>query len=198
MTAQVTRALFSGPVERVAMQLLGMELRVEGVGGRVVETEAYDAGDPASHSHGGPTPRNAAMFGPIGRVYVYRIYGLHWCFNIVCDAQRPGSAVLIRALEPLWGLDRMRSRRGQEDVRRLCAGPGRLCQALGIDGSCNGQDVLAPPFILAPGARPIEAVLYGPRIGIRRATETAWRFWEAESPYLSRPAPTTALTGPTA
>lgn len=186
MTASVTRAFFTGPAEQVAARLLGMELRVDGVGGRIVETEAYDAADPASHSFAGPTPRNAAMFGPVGHGYVYRIYGLHWCFNVVCDAQNPGSAVLIRALEPLAGLDQMRRRRGLQDDRRLCAGPGGLCQALGIDASFNGRDLLASPFVLVPHARPIGPIWAGPRIGIRRAAATAWRFCEAGSPYLSR------------
>ena len=123
-----------------------MVLLVDGVGGIVVETEAYDADDPASHSFKGRSVRNAAMFGPPGHAYVYRSYGLHWCLNVVCGAEPSGSAVLIRALEPVAGLDVMRVRRGVSDIRQLCSGPGRLCQALGVTGAMNGRALDEPPF----------------------------------------------------
>lgn len=162
-------------------------LLVEGVGGVVVETEAYDRDDPASHSHGGPTRRNAAMFGPAGHAYVYRSYGLHWCLNAVCE---PGGAVLIRALRPLHGLDTMRARRGvpedASDPRLLCGGPGRLCQALGVTGALDGRPLDEPPFRVGAGTEPV-AVAAGRRIGITRGADTLWRFGLAGSPFLSRP-----------
>ena len=143
---------FSRPVDEVARQLVGATLRVAGVGGLIVETEAYDGEDPASHSFSGPTPRNRAMFGPPGHAYVYRSYGIHWCFNLVCREAGHGAGVLIRALEPLWGLEVMRERRGGLADRLLCAGPGRLCQALAIDGSHDGLPLTEPPFLLEPAA----------------------------------------------
>jgi DNA-3-methyladenine glycosylase len=176
---------FDRPVEDVARQLIGATLRVEGVGGLIVETEAYDGEDPASHSFSGPTPRNKAMFGPPGHAYVYRSYGIHWCFNLVCRETGHGAGVLIRALEPLWGLDVMRERRGGLADRLLCAGPGRLCQALGIDGSHDGLPLDAPPFQLESAIADV-VVVEGPRIGITRAREVPWRFGLAGSRYLSR------------
>ncbi len=176
---------FDRPVEDVARQLIGATLRVEGVGGLIVETEAYDGEDPASHSFSGPTPRNKAMFGPPGHAYVYRSYGIHWCFNLVCREAGHGAGVLIRALEPLWGLDVMRERRGGLADRLLCAGPGRLCQALGIDGSHDGLPLDAPPFQLESATADV-VVVEGPRIGITRAREVPWRFGLAGSRYLSR------------
>lgn len=176
---------FDRPVEDVARQLIGATLRVEGVGGLIVETEAYDGEDPASHSFSGPTPRNKAMFGPSGHAYVYRSYGIHWCFNLVCRETGHGAGVLIRALEPLWGLDVMRERRGGLADRLLCAGPGRLCQALGIDGSHDGLPLDAPPFQLESAIADV-VVVEGPRIGITRAREVPWRFGLAGSRYLSR------------
>ena len=177
---------FDQPAEVVARSLIGVEFKVDGVGGIIVETEAYDIADPASHSFGGPTSRNAPMFGPPGRAYVYRIYGLHWCFNVVCDAQRPGSAVLIRALEPTVGVETMVERRGPMALRNLCAGPGRLCQALGIGAALNGQSLTEPPFGFSPtSASPV--VAQGIRIGISKGAETPWRFGLASSRFLSRP-----------
>jgi DNA-3-methyladenine glycosylase len=157
---------------------------VNGVGGIIVETEAYDIEDPASHSFKGRTARNDPMFGPVGHAYVYRIYGLHWCLNVVCDASRPGSAVLIRALEPRWGLDVMRDRRGRVRVAELCAGPGKLCQALDVTGALSGLPMEEPPFTVSLGDD-VEVVT-GPRIGIRQGTATPWRFGAARSTWLSR------------
>ena len=169
----------------VARDLIGARLLLDGVGGRIVETEAYDRDDPASHSFGGPTPRNAVMFGPPGRAYVYRIYGLHWCLNLVC-AGDPKGAVLIRALEPTDGLATMAERRGTGDARLLCSGPGRLCQALAVGPGHNGLELDRPPFALAARARP-HALAEGPRIGLSKAADTPWRFGAAGSPFLSKP-----------
>jgi DNA-3-methyladenine glycosylase len=177
--------LFHRPAEGVARDLIGATLLVDGVGGRIVETEAYDSADPASHSFRGPTPRNAPMFGPPGRAYVYRIYGLHWCFNIVCDGDRAGSAVLVRALEPTHGLELMLGRRGVAPVAALCSGPGKLCQALAIDSRLNGASLVAPPFEIRPAERPAD-VARGRRIGITVGVDTPWRFAEAGSRFLSR------------
>ena len=177
------------PAPEVARALIGARLLVDGVGGIIVETEAYDRLDPASHSFRGPTGRNAPMFGPVGRAYVYRIYGLHWCLNIVCDAEASGSAVLLRALEPDQGLEVRQDRRGGGRLADLCAGPGRLCQALGVTGALNHQPLCEPPFHLA--LSPPEPVIVGPRIGIRHGAVTPWRFGRPESPFLSRPFPFT-------
>ncbi|MCE7796173.1 DNA-3-methyladenine glycosylase [Sphingobium sufflavum] len=180
---RLDRAFFSRDVDRVAHDLIGCRLLVAGVGGPIVETEAYAAHDPASHSFRGPTARNAAMFGPPGHAYVYRSYGLHWCVNIVCA---PGSAVLIRAIEPVAGLEEMAARRGTSVRRLWCAGPGRLCQALGIDGGFDGLPLDRPPFDLRAGAQDVP-VTTAPRIGIRVATDVLWRFCRTGSLYLSKP-----------
>jgi DNA-3-methyladenine glycosylase len=178
---------FSADSHIVARQLIGATLLVDGVGGVIVETEAYDRSDAASHTYRGPTPRNAVMFGPPGHAYVYRSYGLHWCLNAVCREAGHGAGVLIRALEPTDGLATMRARRGLDDARLLCAGPGRVGQALGITRERhNGLRLDAPPFVLTP-AREAPRVLCGPRIGISQAVELPWRFVLAGSPYLSRP-----------
>lgn len=170
----------------VARALIGAELYVDGVGGRIVETEAYDREDAASHSHRGPTERNGVMFGPPGRIYVYRSYGLHWCLNIVCREAGHGAAVLLRALEPMAGIDTMRERRGLEDERLLCAGPGRLAQALGITRAHNGLRLAQAPFDFKAASTAV-AVVMGPRIGITKAVDVPWRFGLAGSRYLSKP-----------
>lgn len=178
---------FARPASDVAAELVGTIVTVDGVGGPIVEVEAYEPHEPASHSFRGPTPRNAAMFGPPACAYVYRSYGIHWCFNIVCA---PGSAVLVRAVEPASGIDVMRSRRGDVADRLLCAGPGRLCEALGIDRGLDGASLLAPPFALLRGSQ--GAVMSGPRIGISKAVDLPWRFGAQGSRYLSRPFPRTS------
>jgi DNA-3-methyladenine glycosylase len=179
---------FGGDADEVARRLIGATLQVAGVGGRIVETEAYDREDPASHSHAGPTARNQAMFGPPGRAYVYRSYGIHWCLNFVCREAGHGAGVLIRAIEPLWGLERMRARRGLDDPRLLCAGPGRLGQALAITHDFNGMRLDRAPFQVRAARHPL-AVVVGPRIGISKAADVPWRFGLAGSRFLSRPFP---------
>jgi DNA-3-methyladenine glycosylase len=185
---------FGADAHEVAQQLIGLTLLVDGVGGRIVETEAYDRDDPASHAFPGPTARNAVMFGPPGHAYVYRSYGIHWCLNFVCREEGHGAGVLIRAIEPTEGIARMRERRGVEDLRLLCSGPGKLGQALAIDASLNGKRLDAPPFrLLAAGRREHPVVLaVGPRIGISKAVDKPWRFGEKGSRYWSRPFPIVA------
>lgn len=180
---------FDGPAHEVARRLIGVTVLIDGVGGRIVETEAYDSTEPAAHGFIGLRPHNAALFGPPGHAYVYRSYGIHWCLNFVCREVGHGAGVLIRALEPTHGIDRMRERRGLEDLRLLCAGPGRVGQALGVDRGFDGMALDAPPFaLLAPPAdRPPLALEVGPRIGITKAVELPWRFGEKGSRFLSKP-----------
>lgn len=176
-------AFFDHPCDDVARELIGMVLLVDGVGGTIVETESYDGDDPASHSY--PmrrTERNAVMFGPPGHAYVYRSYGIHWCLNFVCET---ASAVLIRAIIPEHGIAAMQQRRGVVDLRRLCSGPGRLCQALAITGSLNGASLSAPPFSLKGGGQGGELSI-GPRIGITKATDRHRRFGLKGSAFLSK------------
>ena len=182
--ARLGAASFQRGALELAPQLIGCTFLVDGVGGRIVEVEAYDESEPASHAYRGQTRRNAAMFGPPGRAYVYRSYGIHWCVNVVCETGR-ASAVLLRALEPTHGLETMSARRQLDDVSLLCSGPGRLCQALGISRAHDGMAIDAPPFELVP--RNVEPeVTAGPRIGISKAVDLPWRFCETGSPFLSR------------
>lgn len=182
---KLDRSLFDRSVHDVAPDLIGVTLLVAGVGGPIVEVEAYDHEDPAAHGYGGRTARNASMFGPPGHAYVYRSYGIHWCLNFVCEGEGSASAVLIRALEPRAGLETMRERRGLDDERLLCAGPGRLCEALGVTRDHDGLPLDLPPFeLLAREAEPGIAV--GPRIGITKAVEQPWRYAMAGSRFLSR------------
>ena len=176
---------FDAPSEKIARDLIGAVLLVDGVGGRIVETEAYDRTDPASHSFSGPTPRNESMFGPPGRAYVYRSYGIHWCLNFVCREAGHGAGVLIRAIEPLQGLDVMRARRGLADVRLLCSGPGRVGQALAITRELNGCRLDRAPFQVLACDTQCDVVT-GPRIGISKALEVHWRFGLAGSRFVSR------------
>jgi DNA-3-methyladenine glycosylase len=185
MTRPLGPADFEGDSHIVARELIGATLLVGGVGGVIVETEAYDRDDPASHTYGGETARNAAMFGPPGRAYVYRSYGIHWCLNFVCREAGHGAGVLIRAIEPTHGLDVMRQRRGLDDVRLLCAGPGRVGQALAIEHAMNGHRLDRQPFRVLARSRDHDIVT-GPRIGISKAMDVPWRFGMAGSRFLSR------------
>ena len=180
------RDFFTRSVHRVSPELIGATLLVDGIGGRIVEVEAYDHEDPAAHGFRGQTRRNAVMFGGPGYAYVYRSYGIHWCLNFVCEGEGTASAVLIRALEPVAGIDQMRARRGVIDTQKLCSGPGRLCQALGITGAENGLALDAPPFALRARNGPGK-IAVGPRIGITKAVEKPWRYGLAGSRFLSKP-----------
>ena len=186
MSRRLTKAFFRRSVHEVARDLIGATLLFNGVGGRLVEVEAYHHTDPAAHSFRGPTARNAVMFGPPGYAYVYRSYGIHWCLNFVCEPAGSASAVLIRALEPTAGLPLMRLRRGLTDVRLLCAGPGRVCEALGITAAHNGLALDEPPFTLFARTGEVEIVA-GPRIGITKAAQKPWRYGLRHSAFLSKP-----------
>jgi DNA-3-methyladenine glycosylase len=182
------RDWFARSVHEVAPELVGATLLVDGVGGTIVEVEAYDHEDPAAHGYRGRTARNAAMFGPPGHAYVYRSYGVHWCLNLVCEDVGVASAVLLRALEPTTGIETMRPRRGVDDVRLLCAGPGRLCQALGVTSEQDGLPLDRPPFALQERGGDVE-VGRAPRVGITKAIDRPWRYVLAGSRFVSRPAP---------
>jgi DNA-3-methyladenine glycosylase len=186
MSNPVPADFWKQPVVALARALIGTSLLIDGVGGLIVETEAYDIDDPASHSYGGPRGRNRVMFGPPGHAYVYRIYGIHWCLNFVGGAH-PGSAVLIRAIEPTSGIGAMTPRRGLSDPRALCSGPGKLAQALAITNALDGAPLDQPPFALSLG--PAVPIVTGPRIGISKAVDHPWRFGLAGSRFLSRAFP---------
>jgi DNA-3-methyladenine glycosylase len=181
------RSFFARSVHAVAPELIGALLLVDGVGGVIVEVEAYHHTDPAAHSYNGRTERNAIMFGPPGYAYVYRSYGIHWCLNFVCEEEGSASAVLIRAIEPTHGLPAMRARRCLDDERALCSGPGRLAQALGVTLAHNGLALDRAPFEIHARAKELPTQLVvGPRIGISKAVDLPWRYGLAGSAFLSR------------
>jgi len=177
---------FARSVHAVAPELIGATMLVGGVGGIIVEVEAYHQTEPAAHSYRGPTPRTMVMFGPPGFAYVYRSYGIHWCINFVCEKEGSAAAVLIRALQPTHGLAAMRRRRGLEDERMLCSGPGKLASALGITNAHNGRALNAPPF--AVHARTVKPeIVTGLRIGITKAVDLPWRYGLKGSRFVSKP-----------
>ena len=184
----IRRSFFDRSVHEVAPDLIGVTLLVDGVGGTIVEVEAYDPTDPASHAYRGRTPRNAAMFGPPGHAYVYRSYGIHWCLNLVCEGEGTAAAVLVRALEPTRGAERMEERRRTGDARLLAAGPGRLCEALGVTGAHDGLPLDRPPFELLERTE-APKIATAPRIGITNAADYPWRYVLVGSRYLSRGLP---------
>lgn len=186
MPRRLPRSFFARSVHAVAPELIGATLTMNGVGGMIVEVEAYHHIDPAAHSFNGRTQRNAVMFGPPGFAYVYRSYGIHWCVNFVCEAEGSASAVLIRALQPAHGVAAMRRRRGLDDERLLCAGPGRLCEALAITGGHDGLPLDRAPFQLR-GRTADPEIAAGPRIGITRAADLPWRYGLKGSRFLSKP-----------
>ncbi len=185
---KLKRGFFARSVHKVAPELIGATLLVDGIGGRIVEVEAYHHTDPAAHSYRGPTERNRVMFGPPGVAYVYRSYGIHWCLNFVCEAEGSASAVLIRALEPTEGLGRMRRRRAMSDTRALCSGPGKLAEALGISSRHNGLALDRAPFALHARQGHVD-VARGVRIGITKAADKPWRYGLKGSAFLSKPFP---------
>jgi DNA-3-methyladenine glycosylase len=187
----MNREFFDRSVHEVARDLIGSRLAVGETAGIIVETEAYEASDPACHAYIGRTTRNQVLFGPPGYAYVYLSYGIHSLLNFVTEPEGTASAVLIRALEPTDGIDLMRARRGRDDVEGLSSGPGKLTEALGVDLALNGADLFAPPFELAEPAGEWAAaeVATGPRIGITKAAELPWRYCVSGSRYVSRPWP---------
>jgi DNA-3-methyladenine glycosylase len=183
---RLRRAFFDRSVHEVAPELIGATLLLEGVGGTIVEVEAYHHTDPAAHSYIGRTERNAVMFGPAGFAYVYRSYGIHWCLNFVCEEAGSASAVLVRALEPTHGFSAMRRRRGLQDERALCSGPGKLCEALAVTHEQNGLPLDHAPFELR-ARNGVPGVVTGVRIGITKAAEKLWRYGLKGSPFVSKP-----------
>jgi DNA-3-methyladenine glycosylase len=186
MPRRLGKSFFARSVHAVAPELIGATLLFDGAGGVIVEVEAYHHTDPAAHSYGGETDRNAVMFGPPGHAYVYRSYGIHWCLNFVCEPKGSASAVLIRALLPTEDLARMRRRRGRRDERDLCSGPGKVAEALGITRKHNGLRLDRPPFALFARQTEVE-VASGPRIGITKAVDLPWRYGLKGSRFLSKP-----------
>jgi DNA-3-methyladenine glycosylase len=186
LSKPLKRSFFARSVHEVAPDLIGATLLVDGVGGVIVELEAYHHTDPAAHSFRGPTPRNKVMFGPPGFSYVYRSYGIHWCVNFVCEKEGSASAVLIRALQPTHGIPAMRRRRGLHDERSLCSGPGKLCEALAITIKHSELPLDKPPISLhARTGKP--EIVTGVRIGITKAVDLPWRYGLKGSKFLSKP-----------
>ena len=186
MSPRLRRSFFDRSVHEVAPELIGAALIIDGVGGVIVEVEAYHHTDPAAHSYNGRTERNAVMFGPPGYAYVYRSYGIHWCLNFVCEEKGSASAVLIRAIEPTQGVATMRRRRGLREERALCSGPGKLCEALAVTQKHNGLPLDRAPFELRARTE-IPGVVTGVRVGITKAAEKPWRYGLKSSPFLSKP-----------
>jgi len=184
--SRLPRTFFDRSVHDVAPDLIGATLLVDGIGGPIVEVEAYDQDDPAAHGYRGRTERNASMFGPPGHAYVYRSYGLHWCLNFVCEGVGIPSAVLIRAIEPRFGIEIMQARRQVAEIRLLCSGPGRLCQALGLTRAHDGRALDLPPFEIRACSTSVR-VANGLRVGITKAADKPWRYGLVESHFLSRP-----------
>ncbi len=191
----IDRAFFERSVHEVARGLIGCTLLVDGCGGVIVETESYERDDPACHAYTGRTGRTEVLFGPPGRAYVYLSYGIHSLLNAVAEPDGEAAAVLIRALEPSAGIERMRARRGGRPDGELCSGPGKLSEALGVGLGLNGADLFAPPFELHPPAAGWDGagIVTGPRIGITKAVERPWRFCAAGSRFVSRPWPAALL-----
>lgn len=189
------RKFFDRSVHEVAPDLIGATLLVNGVGGIIVEVEAYHHTDPAAHSYNGPTPRNAVMFGPPGYLYVYRSYGIHWCMNFVCEAKGSASAILIRALEPTHGLATMRRRRGMHDERGLCSGPGKVCQALAVSDKHNSLPLDVSPIAIHARTQ-IPQIVIGVRIGITKAADKPWRYGLLGSKFFSKPFTSVVSTNP--
>lgn len=184
----LTKQFFSRSVLKVAPDLIGATLLVNGTGGIITEVEAYHHTEPAAHSYNGPTPRNMVMFGTAGYLYVYRSYGIHWCMNFVCEKEGSASAVLIRALQPTHGIAAMRRRRGLHDERNLCSGPGKVCEALGVSDKLNGHALDESPIAIYARTSKLE-IATGVRIGITKAAELPWRYGLKGSRFLSKPFP---------
>jgi DNA-3-methyladenine glycosylase len=182
---RLRKSFFARSVHEVAPDLIGATFLVNGVGGIIVEVEAYDQTDPAAHSFRGPTPRNAVMFGPPGYTYVYLSYGLNWCVNFVCQAAGSAAGVLLRAIEPTHGLAAMRQRRGVTDAKALCSGPGKLCEALAITKALGELPIDRSPIALHARSGGAE-IATGVRIGLTKAVDLPWRYGLKGSKYLSK------------